>query len=401
MRRAVGTFLIVLLIMLLAADWQFIKNMESDPEPVRIINFRSEKLAQHQKVDSIHIRNNADFELVGATGSGTPLEPYILENLEINSSRTCILVEDTTAHFSISNCILESYDGWFAVQFINVVNGRVVGCDCRRFGGITIADSADITIEDTTVCGSSIGIYLNRVENSSIRGCTMFYNYWGIQLVRTNNSQMQENTIYGNWHNGFTIDDSSSNNTVYGNFIGWNNAANLEWSNAIDNGYNNIFDDGISIGNSWSDYDGSGAYVISGIGNSLDSFPQLFEDNVPPSITHSADTIIDIDSVGNILTWVTHDEYPHAYRIREDDRDLPMTPWIGGNVTFSLDRLEQGPHEINITLYDGAGNEAADGVLILVLYSYLGGFGTELVMFASGITLTIFIAIIILIRKLS
>jgi hypothetical protein len=401
MKRGVATVLIGFLAMLVFVDFQFIARSESPPEPERIGPIETTILAQYEKVDSIHIRSNSEFELVSASGTGTPSDPYVLKNLEINSSQTCIRVEDTTAHFTISNCRLESYGGGFAVHFINVANGMIANCDCRGIGGITIVDSTSISIEDTIVCRSSIGIHLNRDRNVTVKGCTLLFNYWGTELQQTSNSLIQDNLIYGNWHNGVWLDSSSYNDSVYGNSIGWNNVVNQGFSNARDNGGNNHFDNGVSIGNLWSDYDGVGIYIINIENGSIDSFPQKLEDNIAPVLDPVEDVIIDFDTVGNILTWVTYDEYPRAYRIHEDNKDFPIAPWMGGNITFSLDHLEKGPHEINITLYDGAGNEALDRVRVLVYSSDFGGVGTELVMIASLTTVIWFVVILGLIKKLS
>ncbi|GAG96993.1 unnamed protein product [marine sediment metagenome] len=53
----------------------------------------------------------------------------------------------------------------------------------------------------------------------------------------------------------------SNYNVLYLNRLGYN-AEN----NALDNGKrdSNIWDDGVSVGNWWSDYDGTGTYEIMG-----------------------------------------------------------------------------------------------------------------------------------------
>ena len=75
--------------------------------------------------------------------------------------------------------------------------------------------------------------------------------------------------------------------TIYNNSLGWN-----EEDNAYDNhGSNNIWDDGVSVGNAWSDYDGSGVYEIWGSSNSVDRYPSIL---LPTTTTTNGDFPVDI-----------------------------------------------------------------------------------------------------------
>ncbi|MFW9845444.1 MAG: hypothetical protein ACFFD6_01745, partial [Candidatus Thorarchaeota archaeon] len=80
------------------------------------------------------------------------------------------------------------------------------------------------------------------------------------------------NTLFNNADIGLALGELASSNKVHGNLIGWNNE-----SNARDDGTLNSWDDGIGIGNGWSDYSGTGVYVIPGSAESMDHFPTLIE----------------------------------------------------------------------------------------------------------------------------
>ena len=70
-------------------------------------------------------------------------------------------------------------------------------------------------------------------------------------------------------------------------------------------------------------------------------------------------------------------------------------------MTFDLDHLIVGTYMISITVSDGAGNSATDSISVIVVEFILGGLGTELVMIASGITLVVFLVMIVLVKKMT
>jgi len=325
---------------------------------------------QYQSSTPILITNDTDFRLYCVSGIGSAFDPYIIENLSITSNSPCITIENTAAYFSISNCRLQTNKNQDAIVFRNLKNGRV---------------------ENTSIYRSKYGIYLKKAINTTIIDCITFYNTRGLVLEQTNRCQILNSTIYGNWQYGIEISTSSHNNSIYGNSIGWN-----DWHNAFDEGKDNLFDDNTNIGNYWSDYTGQELYVVPGSANSVDSFARFLLDYVAPFLSNQSDIAIDIDIDDNTLTWSAYDEFPHSYIIWENKVKSGPFIWLGGNITLSLDHLELGTHEFNITVFDGAGNQASDDVRIFVMrYSWI-----ELVLFASLITVVIFVIVLFLIKRL-
>jgi parallel beta-helix repeat protein len=402
MKSVVATSLIVLLIILSFAGILVAAPSPSHLKSINVTPIGTNSVAQYQTAEPIIIRSNSDFATFGATGVGTPSDPYRFDNLAISTNHTCIDVEATTAYFVISNCRLEANGVFGAILFTNVENGRIVNCEIiDATYGVTVINSVDISIENTTVYDLTYGIYLSRVSNSTIIGCSTFYNYRGIVLERTDHCQIRDNSIYANWQYGIEIALFSHNNSVYGNSIGWNDVTSENRYNAIDTGEDNYFDDNVSIGNFWSDFNESESYVIPGAANSVDSFAQLLEDDVNPILVPLYDTVIDVEISGNTLTWLAYDVFPRSYVIAENGRDTIFSVWLGGEITIGLDHLAVGIWTINIIVTDGAGNEASDRILVSVVSFILGGIGTELVMIASGITVASFVMIFILSKKLS
>lgn len=373
-------------------------------ESVTISQTRNHTTSQYQTSSPIQISSNSDFVTLGASGVGTRADPYVIGNLAISTTGTCIFVHDTTAYFIIYNCILESGDTEPAIQFDNVENGQVVLCEINGgSSGIDILDSRDCSVSNTSIYSSWNGIHLNMASNFTTTYSRLSSNHRGLLFDSSSYCQIFNNSIYSNIDTGLEFASSSHNNTVYGNSIGWNGReywVELE-GNAVDHGEDNHFDDGDSVGNAWTDFNGTMPYEIWGTSGSIDSFPELLEDTEAPVVFGLYDTAIDIETSGNTMTWTASDEFPHTYSIQIDEGQDSGSVWTGGNITVDLDSLPVGTHRYNLTLYDGAGNTASDEVYVSVVSFILGGIGTELVMIASGITVACFIVIILLVKKLS
>lgn len=162
--------------------------------------------------------------------------------------------------YNIENCTLEDNLGGISPHIYSN-NGTIVNC--------TIKNSKPLDSEYFALIG---GIYLS--NNATAIGNTITNNNVGIYIYGAN-CLVVDNVIT---HNGYGIymDDFYSGygertygNRIYGNDIGWNDIAN-----AYDRGFNtNEWDDGVSIGNAWSDYYGIGPYQISRL--AIDHFPRL------------------------------------------------------------------------------------------------------------------------------
>ncbi|MFW9770387.1 MAG: right-handed parallel beta-helix repeat-containing protein [Candidatus Thorarchaeota archaeon] len=350
----------------------------------------------------IVIDSDADFAALGATGVGTRADPYVLENLYISTIGTCITVTGTTSFFRIYNCILESDPNSPVIQFNDVENGQIVLCEIvGGSSGVEFLSAVDCTIANSTIYQCWYGIRLNLSQNCTIAYSRIFNNHRGLLFDSGEFTQVESNTIYSNNENGLEFAWTTNNNTVVGNRFGWNGMSGFLQENALDHGEDNHFDDGVSRGNSWSDFNGTTPYSILGTSGNNDSFPELLEDNNVPYIYEHMDTAIDVETTGNILAWIVSDEFPHQYRIEIDGNPLISSSWNGDSIRVSLDELPVGSYLYVVTVSDAAGNHANDQVYVNVVSFVLGGIGTELVMIASGLTVAIFLVMMLIIKKLS
>lgn len=402
MKRVAATSLIVFLIMLSTAGSLAATSSHSHLESINMTPIGTNSVAQYQTAEQIVIRSNSDFALFGATGIGTPSDPYRFENLQISNTESCIQIQDTTAYFVISNCKLESTDSAPVLIFDNVENGRVEYCEITGdTTGLDLMESRDCSVVESLFYGTFIGVMLLYTSNCTVIDNSMHNNVRGIIIEQSDHCDILNNSIYKNSNHGIEIASYSHNNTIYGNSIGWNDFALGIGVNVIDNGEDNTFDDNSSIGNFWSDFNESEIYQIPGSGGSNDTYAQILEDLQRPIILPLDDIAIDVELTGNTITWLVYDQFPESYVVEEDEVETSAAVWNGGNITIGLDHLTVGTHSIIIRVYDGAGNSISDELLVSAESFLLGGIGTVLVMIASGITVVSFVIIVLLVKRLS
>jgi parallel beta-helix repeat protein len=401
MKHNIITSVLVFLLILPTASTMLVASSPLGLKSINISPIRKNTIAQYQTHEPILIASDADFVLQGASGVGTPSDPYAFENFQISDAESCIVIQDTTAYFVIANCIFEADASRPAIILQDVENGRVEQCEIiSGVSGLRLLRAVDCVVIENSFYGCWNGIVLNYASNCTILNNRVYNNNnRGVLVEGSDHCDIFNNSIYSNLEYGIEIVSYSNNNSIFGNSIGWNNASGSVGGNVIDNGEDNLFDDGFSIGNLWSDYNGSETYQIPGTGGSFDGFPHLLIDTLNPGIVPLYDIAIDIEMQGNTLTWQVYDQFPKSYEILENEVETISTIWNGDDITINLDHLALGTYAITITLYDGAGNTATDGVFVSVVSFILGGIGTELVMIASGITVVSFVIITLLVKK--
>ncbi len=137
--------------------------------------------------------------------------------------------------------------------------------------GVTIYEGNGNTVSNLNVINNYVGISLYQGSNgNTVSGNIVESNFgklgYGIYLHASNDNKITNNNIKNN-KIGIYLYDSKTNRLYLNNLLG-----NTD-SQAFDNNGLNSWDFD-KIGNYWSDYNGSGAYVIKGAKNVLDNFPQ-------------------------------------------------------------------------------------------------------------------------------
>jgi hypothetical protein len=276
---------------------------------------------------SYPIKIRSDIELrnmsleQGWLGNGTSVDPFIIEDLRIvTDSRSCILIQDVSEyHFVIRDCYFEATDRSFGVcvKIYESSNGIVENCemvsgyqgadffgstDCliracaiREVGcGINTTIASNITVEENFVSdcywammiGSADDIILrnNYFDTSDIG----IGSYGSSDIIVINNSiannrvgleteyncqrwAITECLFFNNTEIGIVLKATTQTFEIYSNRFGMN------LLHARDNGASNAWDDGVVVGNAWSDYSGIGTYSIPGSAGSVDHYPILYD----------------------------------------------------------------------------------------------------------------------------
>ncbi len=230
----------------------------------------------------IEISSDVEFQTLAKNGSGTETDPYILEGWNITASfSTGIYIHDTTVHFIINKCWIETgllsrkdgifienvADGTVTISHstcvknsndgISITNCRNVTltnnfCGSNGDNGISLIGSEYCTLENNT-CTSNLnnGIYLYNSKHALIMNTTSNHNGrstqyvlygFGIFLENSGFSVISNNTCSQNNHQGIALDDSD--HSIIKNNICNNNRGRYSYPGLTLYGY------GISLGNS-------------------------------------------------------------------------------------------------------------------------------------------------------
>jgi parallel beta-helix repeat protein len=199
------------------------------------------------------------------------------------------------------------------------------------------------------------------MDFNEIRGNQMM----GVQFSESYNCTITRNWIYENGGPGVTL--SGSNNMLFGNKIGWNSGPLFGDCNAYDYGLNNTWDDGVSVGNAWHDYSGTGVYSISGIAGSVDRYPSLLTDVGAPDIDSPSDLEYEEGTTGNLITWTPSHPRPDHYELYRDGSLLGSWVWNGSTIVVDVDGFSIGAYNYTVVVYNERGYESTDTVWVTVL----------------------------------
>jgi parallel beta-helix repeat protein len=372
----------------------------------------------YEQHEPIVILSDSDFVQSGWPGFGTPDVPFVIENLRIESDETGIEIRNTRVHFVVRNCHvwlrLDSSpipsSGRSAISLENVTNARIIDCalesssrgvlieDSNSFvlignvvsgyptssvvsydpvSGVDLQDSANFTITDNSIIYWSNGLEMLRCNDTAIHNNTLAENKRGLRLRVSYQNLIINNTISQNELVGIRV-SSSGNNSIYGNMIGQNGEGN-----AYDNDGLNFWDDGISFGNAWSDYQGTGEYVIPGGSSNVDRFPWSSENynysiidilgpemqyylrrwvtrSIPlyVSIYNFFVTASDLSGVDTVLVFFRYaDDSANSYR----EAEMQHTPSESNPDLYEFETATKNPYDGTLFFYywanDSLGNE--------------------------------------------
>ena len=250
---------------------------------------------------TIDIDGDADFGTEPWPGSGTEIDPYRIENLNITggSDDPCIDIRNTRAHFIISNCTLNGPNNDRNILFYNVTNGLIAGNtlldSSAAIGALSSGDlnitgnvcnntsngislyGPRMTVASNILIGTYDGIRISDADNSTIFNNTLsdMPNGIGIEVYESDHVDVTNNTCQ-NVRRGFRIhhaeyctlanntassglrgiEVSSHYNTIIQNEISMCSQSGVSLSGADRStvAYNTFADNGVGIWLSWASY---------------------------------------------------------------------------------------------------------------------------------------------------
>lgn len=151
----------------------------------------------------IHINGNSDWDAFrragNCAGEGTQINPYIIEDLEIDSS------------WSDSGIFIENSDVYFMIENCRVSNSEISGDGA----GIKLFNVQNAIVRKNNLRRNGIGIYLINSDNNKIIDNLLNHSFWmGIFLENSKNNVISSNTVDRSSQGGINLRYSNYNKIV-------------------------------------------------------------------------------------------------------------------------------------------------------------------------------------------
>ena len=253
--------------------------------------------------------------------------------------------------------------------------------------GIDLELSENCTLKNNRIrhhlsTGSeSCGIHVHASNSSIVRNNTIFNNYIGIQDYRSDLCNISENIVQENNLHGIQVNQSeytvAIDNLVFdtastgifltqtnacriiANDIGWNGQNAIE----TDSIGSNYWDDGVSVGNWWSDWSGSGVYSIHNASDAVqnvDAFPSK-------SLDLENKTTAQLNTGDLQLTWSASAKNPSAYEVLIDGELTFLEEWDGSDISIDLIGLVEGVYNLTLIVYHYSNHQVSSSAVLTVV----------------------------------
>ena len=338
------------------------------------------------------------------------LSPY---GIHLASSNSCVVCNNTFGEggLRVDGDVLSNH---LHKVIGNVVDGNPLGyfinitaevLDACHYGQLFLVNCSDVTAQNGQFHDTYVGVQLFfsnncTLTNSTTSGnvlagfrleyagnCTLTGNVarqseqFGFVLWRSNRCTLSDNTASEATVDGFSLWDSDNctlvNNTAYGcglhigcgfgidkdstwNILYRNRIGPGNLVNAGDGGLYNTWDDGVNVGNAWSDYYGRGVYSIPK--GSIDRYPS----HIDFTIDHPLNLSYYFGTTGHAITWTHNTSNPDSFCLFRNGTSVDSRPWDGSPIEVAIDGLDVGIHNFTLCANNTSGYTAIDTVYVQV-----------------------------------
>ncbi|MHA2161034.1 MAG: right-handed parallel beta-helix repeat-containing protein [Candidatus Thorarchaeota archaeon] len=289
------------------------------------------------------------------------------ENCTIRRVTVYNAAEGISAHFSnetkiINNTVFDCTQWGIHVNMSS--RGSILNNEVHNTGwsGILVGEGEHTTIEGNIISSVESGIMAYLCFSSIISDNTLYNNNYGIELYEHDNSTVTFNLVYNSQEIGISVGYGDLSH-FYANEIYGNN------KDANDDGGTNFWDDGVSVGNMWGSYNGSGWYYIPGSSGSIDHYPTAIDVPGFPTIDHPEDISMIEGTTGNFISWHPLDQNPSFYEIYKDGSIHRVGMWNTSTETISvnLDFLSEGYYSFMVKVGNTGARNTTDSVMVNVV----------------------------------
>lgn len=305
---------------------------------------------------------NGDFSNAGSAISIAHSNATDVSYCEISGGRFGIYME-RTQNTTIDTChIIGSSE---VGMYINeTTSTEVFNCSMQNIGfiGAQVGMGLETRIIQSIIqdCGDK-GIICYDTPGIEIVNCTVQENHEGIDMGGCPDSLIFGNIIQNNDVSGFTISWGSENTIIFGNKFLSNGLLN-----ARDDGTDTYWDDGVSVGNMWSDYGGVGFYYVPGSRNGIDHYPEGLEFTLT-EIYDTADISYTVGTTGHNIVWEVNCTFTAMYTIYKDGVVLRNQLLYESSISQNIDGLSIGVYNYTLEMQDGVGGTVSDTVFVTVV----------------------------------
>ncbi len=173
------------------------------------------------------------------------------------------------SRITVEDCMLSGFSrGSFSFIIDNSSFTNCTYFECSQ--GQFLRNSENLTIDKCNFSDSqSYAMRYDNIHGTVMNSSFSRGDFNSVRLEDCENMTFMYNEFFDNDGYAFYLDNSVNNSIHHNNFRDNNGAL----GQALDNDGNNTWDDGVSEGNYWSDWNGTGTYDVGGSDNAVDRYP--------------------------------------------------------------------------------------------------------------------------------